>query len=591
VAALEFSINLAGNFASALENANKNLGETGKHAHEAGKEVEFFEGEVGSLKAGLGGLEFNLSALAKGGSLFTFDLAEGLKSVYEAIEHVVDKVVELGVEMVKVAGETQDLNLAVKLNVGDEKAKEIDELAEGFERTTRFDASDIKRSLLPLLKQGISDPQLLDDIATIGTDMAARTGKGIAEVQRVTEGFASIFQKGRLKSGGLEAFGIAANDYWAELGHLKHVSAETAAKMAKAGKINQNELVRLAINMVGEREGGIGGQSLDAGKTLGATLDRLGNLKKNLFEGLAQSPGMQAVQGTLDNLIAVAKGPIGKELIANIGGAFESIFKPFTGPDGKAKLEEVIHLIGKKLGDAVKWVGEKAVWLGDAFDKLPGIIDKIVTAAEILATVWAGAQIVGTVTALSTALPALGAAAGALVSPFGAAAAAIGGLVAALYAMHHQYDETSATIDKFNKAHPVDAEAAKVFGTEFAREHKAKVRHGGMQVGDFGSVDDLPAMAGGGIVSSPTVALIGEAGPEAVVPLGPNRRALANMGGGGAWSGAGGNTFHASATFVINGVSDDSDVKVALADFEQRWRAEAKKLFDETSATYGGGLQ
>jgi phage-related minor tail protein len=31
---------------------------------------------------------------------------------------------------------------------------------------------------------------------------------------------------------------------------------------------------------------------------------------------------------------------------------------------------------------------------------------------------------------------------------------------------------------------------------------------------------NLPKMANGGIVTSPTLALIGEAGPEAVVPLG-----------------------------------------------------------------------
>jgi hypothetical protein len=35
----------------------------------------------------------------------------------------------------------------------------------------------------------------------------------------------------------------------------------------------------------------------------------------------------------------------------------------------------------------------------------------------------------------------------------------------------------------------------------------------------------IPAMAGGGVVTQPTVALIGEAGPEAVVPLTPSRPA------------------------------------------------------------------
>jgi hypothetical protein len=40
----------------------------------------------------------------------------------------------------------------------------------------------------------------------------------------------------------------------------------------------------------------------------------------------------------------------------------------------------------------------------------------------------------------------------------------------------------------------------------------------GLNIDDV--IPDIPRLAAGGIVSSPTLALIGEAGPEAVVPLG-----------------------------------------------------------------------
>jgi len=36
----------------------------------------------------------------------------------------------------------------------------------------------------------------------------------------------------------------------------------------------------------------------------------------------------------------------------------------------------------------------------------------------------------------------------------------------------------------------------------------------------FGDIPELPTLARGGIVNSPTLAMIGEKGPEAVVPLG-----------------------------------------------------------------------
>ena len=54
---------------------------------------------------------------------------------------------------------------------------------------------------------------------------------------------------------------------------------------------------------------------------------------------------------------------------------------------------------------------------------------------------------------------------------------------------------------------------------------------------------DIPMLAKGGIVTGPTLALIGEAGPEAVVPLGK---------GGGM-----GNTFNINID--VSGMTDRSD--------------------------------
>jgi hypothetical protein len=50
---------------------------------------------------------------------------------------------------------------------------------------------------------------------------------------------------------------------------------------------------------------------------------------------------------------------------------------------------------------------------------------------------------------------------------------------------------------------------------------------GGVTVG----VPDIPLLATGGIVTRPTLAVVGEAGPEAVIPL--NRAGSMGMGGGG----------------------------------------------------------
>lgn len=79
---------------------------------------------------------------------------------------------------------------------------------------------------------------------------------------------------------------------------------------------------------------------------------------------------------------------------------------------------------------------------------------------------------------------ALGALAGGLLS---GAAIPLAGLFGVGSVISGQQAQTRNTIADFNEEHPADAEAAKYFGTEYAREHKAQIRHGGMQI-----INDTP---------------------------------------------------------------------------------------------------
>lgn len=77
-----------------------------------------------------------------------------------------------------------------------------------------------------------------------------------------------------------------------------------------------------------------------------------------------------------------------------------------------------------------------------------------------------------------------------------AAAAAIpaAGLALIAYVVHQQDEKVNAIISKYNAEHPVDPEAAKYFGTEYARRNKAVMRRGGIVVAepgqDLGTLDD-----------------------------------------------------------------------------------------------------
>ena len=90
------------------------------------------------------------------------------------------------------------------------------------------------------------------------------------------------------------------------------------------------------------------------------------------------------------------------------------------------------------------------------------------------------------------------------------------------------------------------------------------------------SLFPIPELAEGGIVNSPTLALIGEAGPEAVVPLNSQGRGM-----------AGGNqTFN--MTFNMSGITDRTDKRKLAQDVSQMIKSELRRNVGSTSVR--GGL-
>jgi tape measure domain-containing protein len=522
--ALEFKIELTGNFAGALEKdaqaAEKAEGATKKHR----KELEIFEAEVGHAKAELGGFGLNLEAFAKGGSLFTFDLAEGLKGAVELAGELVEKVVDLGKEILQVAGKTQDINLAIRLNVGDDKAGAINELAESFEKTTRFDAGDIKKALLPLLKQGVSDTETLDAVATIATDLAARNAGGIEDVQQSISAFAGIFQRGRLKPAQLAQFGIQASDYFEQLGKSLGVSKDAAEKMAKQGKVTQDKLAEVAINMVAARQGGaIGGPTLDSAKTLGATLQRLANVKDNLFERLADSPALTKVQGALDHFIDAMNGDVGDQLITGIADAFTEVgnwLEWATSPQGIEVLKGAIDNVTSSVKGMVGWFHDN--W------------DSIKAGAEGLWTV----------------LKEIGKTVGVIVDGW-----------AKLINLSHDFDSGQIGKDI------TDTLTGEHGGIATGNTPKNMTWDEGTQTWKV----NTPKMAVGGIVDRPTLLTAGEAGPEAIVPL----DRMGSLGGSMAITYA--PVYHASG-------GNAAELRGELEHFDRQARLEFKRIVDEMLA-------
>ncbi len=539
--ALSFEINLGGNFVDALEKSKHGLEETSKGAHGAEKALELFEGELGKVRAGALGLNFN--AFQEGGHFLTFDLAEGAAIAFEAVKKVVEVIADLGKEMITTAGKAEDLNLAIKLDVGEEGAEKVNKLAESF-AGTRFDDRLIKESLLPILEEsGDEHNEQWDDLVTAATDVATRRNTGSAGAKSALDALRSIEIQPQKMKGALKELGIKSKDFYSDLGDLLGVSAATAEKQTKAGKIKAQTLLSVALNQIAEREGGALGNATNEGsKTLGSTLERLGNLKENLFEGLAGSPGMRAIQGVLDNFVQIM-GEEAPSILAEVSAGFADIFGDFTGPDGAEKIRGVIHAVVDKFKELIH----------DFRDAWPEIKSGLGDTVEVLKVL--GETVKGIV-----------------------------GLIKDAISLANTMNGKSQ-IEEYVKAHPEgDLLGRQQWWKDLVGSEETKGRARGLAEVRPGSLD-IPKFASGGIVDGPTLALVGEAGPEAIVPLGrgPNvfDGADANQ---GATSSLGRGLSFQFGDVIIHGGGGDA---ASNDDLAQRIRAEQQKMIDEAAVAFG----
>lgn len=528
MSSLEFQINLGGNFAAVLGEATGELGKTDAQTQRAQKTFENFDRELHQVEEQLKRIKGNpeqfeklmkaqheLSEATKKGREESegfrhqlFEWVEIGKEVGEVIEGVADRVVELGKEIVDTAAKTQDINLAVKLNVGEENVEKIDELAETFKEKTRFSATQIKQALLPLLQQGLgNDVQQLGDLTAAATDYAARTNTGIAGVQTALESFGNIALRGQVNFRLLKQLKISENDFNDELASLLHTDRAGAVKLEKEGKAGKDNLLTAALNLIARQQGGnLGPASEKSAATLGGTLDKLSHLKENLFEGIADSPGMHAVQGFLDNFIATMEGPIGKDLVNKISDAFTSLFGDLSGPDGLAKMEDVIGSIAKKAGEFID--GFSSAWpeIQADFEAALPVVEKL-------------ADLLGGIAKVLTALPRVAGEAG------DRGGQSVVDDVTGTVGRKDVVGGGHLTLDEQDREAILGRAGKNGFFHQLFSRDKTLNREAFQQLEDENNPwEDVPQLAAGGIVTRPTLALIGEAGPEAVIPLdGSNR--------------------------------------------------------------------
>lgn len=205
--------------------------------------------------------------------------------------------------------------------------------------------------------------------------------------------------------------------------------------------------------------------------------------------------------GVVTVALAAYATAIGVAAVASV--AFEAATSPISGTVVAVSLAVAgVIVVGKLLVDHWNQITATARRLWEGFNSLPAplkiltalIVGPVVDGVVLLATHWS--QVTG---AIRTAWEALSAAAPGI---WGAITSTVHGAV-------------NGIIDGINALiRALDAIQIHIPSVDVGPIHTPGFNWGGM------GIPQIPHLATGGIVTSPTIALIGEGGPEAVVPLG-----------------------------------------------------------------------
>jgi tape measure domain-containing protein len=426
-----------------------------------------------------------------------------------------------------------------KVLLGDDgQARDVFSSAMTMAGKTPFSAQTVAQSYQKLLVGGFDKSELSTVFQALG-DVAAQNGMDENRITGTADVLAQILAKGKFvteeKKQLVNQSGIKTDVLYEEIAKNVGIAVGQVEEALSRGDVSADAGINAFLKAIQRQGGGRVGNLVQAqGKTFGGLLSTLKDSPMQLLYDMAESglPGFNAFKGTLENLVALFQvgTETGKafqtEVLGKLDGLWTQIFGEFTGPEGQGRLKGIILTAIDTIAEAFKYFqvgveGVKGAALG--FVEALGLGGR-----EMDAAAW-------------KKLGEDAAAAGRLIGE------ALGGIVSKLVQAANYLAESPNARKAAEGAalftNPVTAPIGfgKIASAGFGalKDKVGKwwdgLGKGGGSVGTYyeGMVD---AFAEGGVVNTPTRALVGEDGPEAIVPLKPSSgeglSALRGMGGG-----------------------------------------------------------
>jgi hypothetical protein len=284
-----------------------------------------------------------------------------------------------------------------------------------------------------------------------------------------------LFSQIRQKSGKIQALGIGVEgrDY---IDVIKDIITKTGGNAEAIGKIFHDKNAFRALTTLATQYRDAGGKFTKLDELINVTADQ-GQMDRDFATRTSTGASkLKAQEITRQRFVDKYFGGV-----AEFGAAHATELQ--AGAYGAGLLGKGVGLVGNLLGKGGGAGGGAGV--GGALSNLAATPVRVVN--------WPGGGFGGGSDGVGGAKGGLLGAAGKwavglLGGVSGAVALPAAGLIGVGYVMHKQQEGVKATEAAYNANNQVDPEAAKYLGTEYARGHKAVIRHGGMQMGDLGTL-------------------------------------------------------------------------------------------------------
>lgn len=405
---------------------------------------------------------------------------------------------------------------------------------------TPFSVSTVSGAYQKLLGAGFGADQVGTVFQGIG-DVAAMNGFDESVISRMADTFAQIKGRGKFVTEEMkQAFNagggaITIKGVYEEIAKSMNIGADQVEKAMARGEVAASTGINAILKVIQSKSGGkVGGALLKQSGTLGGLLSTIRDIPTMLLYSLdlEGSKGFGALKGALQNVIQLfdTTSESGQRFSRYLTGIIDSLWtnvlQPLTGPEGLKKLEglaESVFGVFKAGMKAVEGFGSgflSALGMGSGGADWEKIGEKMAKAGETF-----GLIIGKTVESLAWA---------------------------ADFLANH---ETLAKL--LLRVNPVAAPVATAsLGSDAWNWLTSRKQ---------GEYADGPDFAGaeGGIVDKPTRALVGEAGPEAIIPLKRSHgEGLSSLRGG---IGGGGVTVNISLSVDARGNGQGEDIAQSIA--------------------------